>query len=425
MIPIVLVVFFVLLFSGMSIYLALGSAAFLGWYSHGKPMIAFAQFFVDHLNTFTFVAVPMFVIAATFMERGKVSESLINLAMALLGRLNGALAYVCVAATTLFAAISGSSVATALAMGKTLVPLMRGRGYPEEMTIGTIGAAATLGILIPPSLPMIIYALVVEESVPRLFLAGVIPGLLQASLFAVYIYLRARNGGLPRGILGDQKKLTETSLQALPALSLPVVLFGGIYSGILTITEAASAAAALAILLSWLVYRSVQTKEVPWLLSSAFVETTKIIIIILCALALAHWLISQGVAHEVAGYFTESGLEAWQVLLLANLVMFILGMFLEVISVILIFVPLIIVTLDQVGIDKVHFGIVLTMNMELALLTPPIGLNLFVLSGISGTPLPVVIKGCIPFILIMVFLLGVITFVPEISLWLPNLVYGD
>ncbi len=422
MITLIFGLFLVLLFSGVAIYLALGVSAIIAWHEEGIPLVAFSQFFADHLNTPTFVAVPMFVIAATFMERGRISQVLVDFALSIFGSLKGALAYVCIAATALFAAISGSSVATALAMGKSLIPQMRARGYPDAFTTGTLGAAATLGILIPPSLPMIIYALVVEESVPRLFLAGVVPGLIQVGLFLMYVRWRGRN--MPSEGKFDPAAVRRASARAIPGLTMPLVVFGGIYSGLLTVNEAASAAAAMAILISWLFYRAVSAGEIPFLLSDSFRETAKIMIIILAALGLAHWLIGQGVARALADYLNDSGLTAVQILLISNLIMLFLGMFLEVISVILIFVPLIVLTLETVGIDKVHFGIVVIINMELALLTPPIGLNLFVLSGISGVPIKDVMKGCIPYVFLMACLLMLITLVPEISLFLPNLVYG-
>jgi len=423
MITLIFSLFLILLFSGIAIYLALGVSAAIAWHEEGIPIVAFSQFFADHLNTPTFVAVPMFVIAATFMERGRISQVLVDFALSIFGSLRGALAYVCIAATALFAAISGSSVATALAMGRSLIPQMRARGYPDSFTTGTLGAAATLGILIPPSLPMIIYALVVEESVPRLFLAGVVPGLLQVGLFLIYVRFRGRR--MPSEGVFNPVVIRRASARAIPGLTMPVVVFGGIYSGLLTVNEAASASAAMAILISWLFYRAVSTNEIPFLLSESFRETAKIMVIILAALALAHWLIGQGIARSLADYLNDSGLSALQILLISNFIMLFLGMFLEVISVILIFVPLIVLTLETVGIDKVHFGIVVIINMELALLTPPIGLNLFVLSGISGVPIKDVMRGCIPYVILMAGLLMLITLVPEVSLFLPNLVYGE
>ncbi|WP_114391257.1 TRAP transporter large permease [Notoacmeibacter marinus] len=423
MIALIFGLFLVLLFSGIAIYLALGVSAIIAWHEEGIPLVAFSQFFADHLNTPTFVAVPMFVIAATFMERGRISQVLVDFALSIFGSLRGALAYVCIAATALFAAISGSSVATALAMGKSLIPQMRARGYPDSFTTGTLGAAATLGILIPPSLPMIIYALVVEESVPRLFLAGVVPGLIQVALFLMYVWWRGRT--FPSEGAFDPAAVRRASARAVPGLTMPLVVFGGIYSGLLTVNEAASAAAAMAIVISWLFYRAVSTSEIPFLLSDSFRETAKIMVIILAALGLAHWLIGQGVARALADYLNNSGLSAVQILLISNVIMLFLGMFLEVISVILIFVPLIVLTLETVGIDNVHFGIVVIINMELALLTPPIGLNLFVLAGISGVPVKDVMRGCIPYVIMMAGLLILVTLVPEISLFLPNLVYGD
>ncbi len=419
-----LALFFIMLLAGVPIYLVLGCLAVIGWLADGVPLISLAQQFANEMNSQTLVAVPLFVIAATFMERGGITRALINFAGTIAGRNRGGLAIVCVIATTFFAAICGSSVATAMAMGTALIPTMAGRNYPASFSVGTVGAAGTLGILIPPSLPLLIYGLIAEASVPRLFLAGVIPGLLQGGLFVAYIIWYSRKNKLP---LEDRMSFAETlkcCREAIPALFIPLVVLGGIYTGFVTVSEAAGVAAFAAIIVSVFIYREVPLREIPDVLSDGIRQTAVIIVIILSALAFGHWLTSAGVTRSIATMVTEWGLNAWQFLLLANAIMFVLGMFLEVISVILIFVPLVLPIISHLGIDPVHFGLVVVLNMELALLTPPVGLNLFILKNISGERMATVIRGTLPFVLILMFLLLIVTFVPQISLWLPDLAYG-
>lgn len=419
-----LALFFVMLLAGVPIYLVLGSLAVIGWLVDGTPLIALAQQFSNELNSQTLVAVPLFVIAATFMERGGITRALVDFASLIAGRSRGGLAIICVIATTFFAAICGSSVATAMAMGTALIPTMAARKYPAGFSVGTVGAAGTLGILIPPSLPLLIYGLVAETSVPRLFLAGVIPGLLQGVLFVGFIIWYARKNKLPVEDKLESSEVVRRFRNALPALAIPMFVLGGIYSGLITVSEAAGVAAFTAIIVSVFVYRAVSLREIPGVLTDGIRQTAVIIVIILSALALGHWLTGAGVTRSIVTFVSDVGLNAWQFLLLANVIMFILGMFLEVISVILIFVPLVLPIIQHLGIDPIHFGLIVVINMELALLTPPVGLNLFILKNISGEKIGTIIRGTMPYVMILMFLLLLVTFIPQLSLWLPELAYG-
>ncbi|WP_174802904.1 TRAP transporter large permease [Martelella limonii] len=420
----VLVLFFVLLLAGIPIYLVLSGLATLVWLVEGDPLVSLGQQYANHLNSYTLVAIPLFVIAATFMQRGGVAGALIDMASAWVGRTRGALGIVCILATAVFAAISGSSVATALAIGAVLIPAMRERGYPISFATGTIGAGGTLGILIPPSLAMLIYGIIVDESVPRLFLAGVVPGLIQAALLMVYVRYYAVRHDLPVEEKLDRKQFVRANLRALPAMLVPVIILGGIYSGLVTISEAAGLSAVVALLVSLLFYRDITLRDVLPILASGVRQTGVIIFIVLGALTFAHWLTGAGVTRLLVGAVEDMQLSAWQFLIVANLIMFILGMFLEVISVILIFVPLIVPVIIQLGINPIHFGVILVVNMEIALLTPPVGMNLFVLKSVADTGIDKVIKGMVPYIGLMLVLLAFITFVPAVSTWLPDLVFG-
>lgn len=416
--------FFGFLIAGAPIFVVLALTTVVLFLVEGRPLVAVPQKIVDELNGVTLMAVPFFVMAATFMQRGGIAAALIEAANAWIGRVRGGLAIVCVAATTLFAAICGSSVATALAMGTVLVPAMVERRYPRPFALGVVGASGTLGILIPPSLSMIVYAVIAEQSVPRLFLAGVLPGLLQAGLFMLWIAYYARRADLPREAPADAATFRRANLRALPALAVPAIVLGGIYGGVVTVTEAAALAAAVALLVSLTVYRSMAWRDVLPALAEAARSAATVMIIIGAALVFGQWITESGWPARLVELIARIGLQSWQFLIAINLVLLGLGMFLEVASIMLITLPLILPLLPALGIDLVHFAVVMTINMELALLTPPVGLNLYVLSGISGAPVDEAARGVTPFILLLLALLAVVTFWPPLSLLLPNLVYG-
>jgi C4-dicarboxylate transporter DctM subunit len=417
-----LLFFFLLI--GLPIYLSLGFLALLLFWHEGAPLVSFPQLIVDHLNSETLIAIPLFIIAATFMQRGGVANALIECAQAWVGRARGGLALVCVVACTIFAAICGSSVATAVAIGSVLIPAMVKRQYENHFALGVVGAAGTLGILIPPSLAMIVYAVIAEESVPRLFLAGVIPGLMQAALFVAWIMFYCRYKNYPVEPAMERDRFVQVNMNAIPALMIPVIVLGGIYSGIVTVTEAAGLAALVAIIQGTLIYRGVKAGEVVDSLAESIKLTASIVFIIFGALAFGHWITSAGIAEMLVNYVKSLNLAAWQFLLFINIVMLILGMFLEVFAIILIVLPLILPILKALDISLVHFAIVMTINMEIALISPPIGLNLFVLSSVAKQPISTAIRGVVPFLVLMLMLLALITYVPEISTFLPDLVYG-
>ena len=409
--------------SGMGIFVALGTISLVLFWIDGVPFVGTAQVVLDRLNSDALIAVPFFVVAATFMQSGGIAKALIDAANAWVGRLQGGLALVCVVATTIFAAISGSSVATALAMGTILIPAMIEQRYERKFALGVVGGSGTLGILIPPSLALIVYAIVAEESVPRLFLAGVIPGLLQAALFGAFIFWYARRKNYPKGDPISMNQFLRVNLRATPAMAIPVIIFVGIYGGIVTVSEAAALSAVVAIGAGIHIYREVRYRDVFRLLAESFKVSGSIIVIVASALMFGHWITESGVPARLVESVTALDLKSWQFLLFMNILMLVLGMFLEVIAVILITLPLVLPLLVAFDISPIHYAIVVTVNMELALLTPPIGLNLYVLSSISKAPLAEVIRGVNPFIILLLGLLMLVTYVPEISTWLPNAVF--
>lgn len=419
-----LLVFLVLLAAGLPIFLVLGISAGVLTAAEGRPLVGIAQKILDELNSPTLVAVPFFVMAANFMLRGGISKALIDVSNAWLGRLHGGLGVVTVAACMLFAAICGSSVATALAIGTIMIPAMVDKGYARPFALGLVGAAGTLGILIPPSLPLILYGILAEQSIPRLFLAGVVPGLLQALIFALWVMWHARSHGYPRQAAAPRALFVRVNLIALPALAVPLVIAVGIYGGLVTVTEAAALAALVALAVSLLVYRGFGWGEVFGVVGDSVKNAAVVMLIVATALAFGQWVTESGLPARLVEAMSGLGLTAWQFLLIINVVLLVLGMFLEVASIMLITLPILVPLLGPLGIDPVHFAVVMTINMEIALITPPVGLNLYVIAGVAKAPIGEAIRGTTPFLVLLLLLLVAVTYVPALSLWLPGLVYG-
>jgi C4-dicarboxylate transporter DctM subunit len=288
-----------------------------------------------------------------------------------------------------------------------------------------VGASGTLGILIPPSLSMILYGLVSEQSVPRLFLAGVVPGLVQAALLAVVVMIISRRRGYASGERVGLADFARRNLRALPALAIPVSVFAGIYSGYTTVTESAGVAAVASVLVAILVYREIRWRDVFPMVAEGMKSASAVTFIVIFALLFAHWITGSGVPTALVSLAAAWDLSPWQFLIALNAVMLVMGMFLDAVAVLLIVTPIVLPVLPTLGIDPIHFGIVLIVNMEIAFLTPPIGLNLFVLSSIARAPLSEAVRGIWPFTLVMVGFLLLVTYVPELSLWLPTLIYGN
>jgi C4-dicarboxylate transporter DctM subunit len=419
-----LILFCVLLAAGMPIFLVLGVGAAVLFVMSGEPLVSLAQKLADEPNSSTLMALPFFVMAAAFMRRGGVARALVDLATAWVGPLPGSLGLVTVVSCTLFAAICGSSVATALAMGTILLPAMLERGYPRSFALGVIGASGTIGIVIPPSLSLILYGIVTEQSVPRLFLAGILPGLLQAALFAAWVMFYAHRHKLPRERVYSIGELVQATVKAAPALAIPTIVIAGIYGGIVTVTEAAALSAMIALIVSLVFYRGFAPRETPAVIAEAMYSASTIMIIVVTALAFGHWMTRSGAPAALVQFVLSHHLSTWQFLLTINVLLLIIGCFLEVSSTLLVVMPILAPALLPLGVDPVHFSIIFTHNMEVGLVHPPVGLNLFVLASLCDAPTREVIRGILPFLILLLIVLAIITYVPWLSLWLPNLVYG-
>jgi C4-dicarboxylate transporter, DctM subunit len=419
-----LLLFLGLLAAGMPIFLVLGTCAAILYYLSGQPLIGAAQLVIDELDSPTLIALPLFVMAASFMRYGGVAQALVELAAAWLGGVRGSLGLVTVVACTLFAAICGSSVATALAMGTILIPAMLARGYPRSFALGVVGASGTIGIVIPPSLPLILYGIIVEQSVPRLFLAGILPGLLQAAAFFLWVLFDAYRRKFPIEPPLPLAQRLQVTIRALPALAVPMIVIVGIYGGIVTVTEAAALSAAASLLIALVYYRGFPLTKTLWVVADGIRRAAVIMLIIATALAFGHWMTESGVPASLVQFTIDHGFSTWEFLLAVNVLLLVIGCFLEVNATLLLVMPILAPVLARLGINPVHFSIIFTHNMEIGLVHPPVGLNLFVLSTISQAPVGEVIRGILPFIVLLLMVLGIITYVSPLTLWLPNAVFG-
>jgi C4-dicarboxylate transporter DctM subunit len=425
MILVLALVFGILLCLGLPIAFTLGITAMvmIALYSP-TPIMMLPEVMYNALDTFPLMAIPFFVTAAEFMVRGGTSRYLIDAANCYIGHKRGGLAIVAVVTCMFFAAICGSSVASALAIGVVVIPAMMRFGYTRSFASGVVAASGTMGIMIPPSIALIIYGIIAEESIPRLFLAGVTPGLLEGALYIAWIAWFSRRkgfGGGPRATLGETLRATG---KASPALSLPFIVLGGIYSGFVTVTEAAALAAVVSILISLFIYRGVKLREIIPISAEAMKSAGMIMFIISTAIVVGNWLTESGMPARVVALITDLKLSPYLFLLFINIILLIMGMFLEVASIMLITLPIMLPVVRLLGIDPIHFGIVMTVNMELALETPPVGLNLFVISGVAKAPIWETIRGTFPFTCLGFIQLAIVTYWPDFCLFLPRLLMG-
>src|SRR4051812_9855970 len=419
-----LALFVALLAAGMPVFLVLGLCAGAMFAASGQPLVGAAQLIINELNSPTLMALPLFVMAAAFMRFGGIANALVNLAAAWLGGLPGSLGLVTVVACTLFAAICGSSVATALAMGTVLIPAMLARGYPRSFALGVVGASGTIGIVIPPSLPLILYGIVAEQSVPRLFLAGIMPGLLQAAAFFIWVLYEARRRKFPIEPVLPFNERMRVTLRAMPAMLVPMVVMVGIYGGFVTVTEAAALSAVVALGVSLLFYRGFHWTETLSVIASGLRSAASIMLIIATALAVGHWLTESGVPARLVAFLLSHNFSTWQFLLTINVLLLVLGCFLEVTAPLLLILPILAPALGPMGVDPIHFAIIFTHNMEIGLVHPPVGLNLFVLSSIAVAPMGEAIRGILPFVVLLLIVLAIIVYVPVLTLWLPDAIFG-
>jgi C4-dicarboxylate transporter, DctM subunit len=406
----------------IAIALALSTIAVLLQSNFNMNMMPQRMF--SALDSFPLMAIPGFVVAGVLLARGGISKYLIEALRTWVGHLPGGLSVVTVLACMVFAAISGSSPATAAAIGSIMIPAMVSAGYDKKYAMGLVAASGTLGILIPPSIPLIIYGISSEQSIGRLFMAGVIPGLFLGGVLMVSAIYYARKHGYGKDPKASMAVRGKASLKAVWGAFLPILILGSIYSGAATPTESAVIAVAYAVIVSAFIYKEISWKDVRPMLVESINITSMIFLIIAAASLFGLYLTNEQVPQTVGQWIADSNMNKWVFEICVNILFFILGTFLEATSIILITLPILLPILNHLHIDLVHFAIIMTVNMELAMITPPVGLNLFVVGGIAKEKLETVVKGVIPFILLFIVVLAILVLVPQLSLWLPDHMMG-
>jgi C4-dicarboxylate transporter, DctM subunit len=416
---------FALLLLSLPIFASLAFSVYLAILAFSDiPMVILAQRMFQGMDNFTLMAIPFFILSADLMRFGGISNRLINFAKVLVGWVSGGLAMAGVMACAFFAAISGSSPATVAAIGSLMIPALIEAGYDKYFSVGLLTTAGSLGILIPPSITFILYGAVTGTSIGELFIAGVLPGIFLSILFMIYCYIHAKRRGHQPSPRPSLKEVWVAFKGASWGLGMPVLILGGIYTGVFTPTEAAAVAVAYGFIVGVVVYRELKWKEIKEIFCSSGLLSASLLLITAGASSFSWLIASQGLPTRIAGTILGLSQNPFWVLFFINILLLITGCFLDGASAVIILAPLLYSVVTKLGVDPVHFGVIMIVNMEAGMMTPPVGLNLFVGSGISKMSLLQVARAVLPTLAIMIVGLFVLTYLPEISLLLPKLFYG-
>ena len=407
---------------GLPIGLAMITASILYLAASGQDMSLAAEQLLNGLNgSYVLLAVPLFIFSAALMNAGSMTDRLLRFCNLLVGRFRGGLGHVNVVQSVIFSGMSGSAIADAAGSGKLIIDMMRrGNAYTASYAAAITAATAVIGPIIPPSIPMVLYALISDASIGYLFLGGVIPGLLMATAQMGVNTWMAHRHGFPIAERVPLRELPRLTWDALPALLMPMILLGGIYGGVMTPTEAAAVAAAYAFLVAALIYRSLSLREAYGTVLESARSTAAIGMLIAGALAFNYVVASENIPTTVRSLLAGYELSQWQFLLAVNILLLVLGCLLEGSTILLVVVPVLIPTAQALGIDMVHFGVVVVVNIMIGLVTPPYGLLLFIVAKLSDSSIGAVTRDSLPFILVMIVSLAAITAIPDLVLWLPR-----
>ncbi|MGI6582379.1 MAG: TRAP transporter large permease [bacterium] len=415
-------VFALLLVIGVPIAIALGMAAFASiWTFTTVDMSIAPQVMFKAVNSFPMMAIPFFILAGNVMSSGGISERLVKFASSLVGSLTGGLAHITVLASMFFAAISGSSPATTAAIGSVMVPAMTERGYDKNFATAVAAAAGTVGVVIPPSIPMVLYAVLAGVSIGRLFLAGFGPGILMGlSMMAVVYFISKREGYVGTGKFSFRDLLVSFK-DSFFALLMPIIILGGIYGGIFTPTEAAAVAVVYGVIVGFFVYRELKIKDIPDILYKSAVGTAVIMFLISGANLFGWFLVREMIPQSIAAAMVAVTDNPYVIIFLINILLLILGTFLNTTAAIVLVTPILLPVLLQVGIDPLFMGAVMVVNLAVGMITPPVGLCLFVACNISNITLDAITKSVLPLLLVLIVCIFLISYIPGIVMFLPNL----
>ncbi len=380
------------------------------------PPVALQQVLFGGLDNYALLAIPFFVFAGELMGSAGIANRLITWALAMVGRVPGSLGVATVGASTAIGAISGSSVAAVAALGKTLYPKLVASGYGEQRAGGLLASSGAIDIVIPPSIAMILYGMAAEQSVPKLFIAGILPGLLMAAMMAAYVIFSSIAARIPSENRFDARIAWQATKEAFAALLMPVFVLGGIYNGFFSPTEAGGFACLYAIVVALFVYKSMTVADIVRAAGDSAILSAQILIIVACAGVITWMLTTQGLPQTIIAWMTALQLDAVTFLLIVNLVLLLVGCFLDPTSAILVFAPLLAPVAISLGIDPIHFGIVMSVNLAIGMFTPPFGLNIFVAQSVTGLPAHSLYRGVMPYLAVLLTALLIITYVPAVSL---------
>ncbi len=410
---------------GIPVAISLGLASLLTIAFFSQDSIASMSIkLFETSEHYTLMAIPFFVLAGNLMSTGGVAKRMVRFAIAAVGHLRGGLAIASILACMLFAAVSGSSPATVVAIGSIVITGMVRNGYTKEFAAGVICNAGTLGILIPPSIVMVVYAAVTEVSVGRMFMAGVVPGIMLGLMLMIAVWWRAGKLQITPPPKASGKEVLRALRDSMWGLALLVIIMGGIYGGVFTPTEAAAVSEVYALAVAVFVYRDLTFKQLPEVFLESAKTTVMIMFIVANALLFAHVLTTERIPQAIAEQIMAVGMSPWMFLLVVNIILLIAGNFMEPTGIILILAPILFPIAMKLGIDPIHLGIIMVVNMEIGMVTPPVGLNLFVTSGVTGMNLVQVTKAALPWLTVLLVFLVIVTYVPAISLALPNAMFG-
>jgi C4-dicarboxylate transporter DctM subunit len=405
-----------LLIMGVPIFAVLIAATVGGIMLSNNPVQAIHSAMFGSLDIFPLLAVPLFIYAGDIMSRGGIARRLIDLILSLIGAIRGALGIATIAACEVFSVMSGSSVACVAAIGKTMIPSLRKNGYGETFPVALVTATGVVDVITPPSITMIIYGIVAQQSVPQLFLAGFPAGILIGIALAIYVVWYAKKKNIPVTEPAQRRSFRVTFKEAIWSIFAPIVIFGGIYGGMFTPTEAAGVACIYAILVSVFVHRELSWRDL-WVITVDSAALSAQILLIVSAAGAFAWLITtSGYAQALVAFVQSLQLQSWMLLLMINVILLFVGSILEPPAAILLLTPLLTPLVGAAGVDPIHFGIIVTVNLAIGMFMPPFGLNLFAAHALFKTPLPDLYRGVMPFLFIYLAMLMLITYVPAITL---------
>ena len=409
-----------LAFLGFPIYIALGIGTLAALNMAGMPALVLPQKLFAGMNSSSLLAIPFFILAGNIMSRS-ITVKLIDIANAIIGWIRGSVAVVTVLASALFGAISGSGVATASAIGGITIPAMQREGYPSEFSTAIASISSILGPIIPPSITLIVYASITNVSVSQLFMGSVIPGILLAGSLIVYALVYGKRNNLPAHEKQTPKQIGHAFKEGIWALLMPIIILGGIFGGIFTPTEAAAVAVVYALIISLTVYRDMKLSELPQVFVEASVSTATIMMMVGLSKASSYVVVTSGLPQQLLDVFTSITSNRIVILLLLNLLFLIIGMLMEANAAIIMMTPILMPLLTAFNIDALQFGIVMSFNLCIGLVTPPVGLCLLICNQIAKTRLMKALKAMMPMLLISVIVLMLITYIPVLTTWLPSM----